>query len=240
MAKRLSFVRMAAGVPVEEFGDRWRRHAEDALRSMPPSLAPHRLAHCVVRPGRPGRLRPPYDGVAISWYDDASVIGEQDAWLTTHAAAADGQAGVLDYASTSNVVVEERTVLGEAWLLDRWQERGPAPTLLLIALLEAAPGHTRESFRDYWWDQHRPLANSLIPAGLQPAAYIHDYILPGEPGSWAGIGELYENSLDLARQRHAWTESDAARPVVDDEERLLVRATRRVLVTDQELVWPLR
>ena len=237
MTKRLTFVHKAAGVPGEEFASRWRAQAQDDLGSLPADAAPQRVAHCVVRPGRPGRSLPPYDGVAISWYDDASVLATHDACLSTHAAAG---RGVVDDGSISNVLVEERTVFGEAWLLDRWQEKGPAPTLLLIGLLEAAPGHTRESFRDYWWDHHRPLANSLIPAALQPAAYVHDYVLPGEPGSWAGIGELYENSLDLARQRNAWTESDAAQPVIDDEERLLVRATRRVLVTDQELVWPLR
>ena len=95
---------------------------------------------------------------------------------------------------------------------------------------------SREEFRDYWWTRHRPLANQLVPPALQPAAYVHDYLLPGEPTGWAGIGEMYEASLDVARQRGAWFESSAASALLADEDRFLVRSTRQLVVTEQHLI----
>ena len=75
-----------------------------------------------------------------------------------------------------------------------------------------------------------------MPAPLEPIAYVHDYVLPGEPGRWAGIGEMYERSLDVARERGAWFASEAALPLLADEERFLVRGTRHVLITDHEII----
>ena len=132
--------------------------------------------------------------------------------------------------------VEERTVFGDAWLQERWRQHPGTPQLLLIGLIEAADGMTREEFRDYWWTQHRPLANQLVPPALQPVAYVHDYLLPGEATEWAGIGEMYDTSLDVARQRGAWFDSPAATALLADEDRFLVRTTRQLLVTEQHLI----
>ena len=95
---------------------------------------------------------------------------------------------------------------------------------------------TRADFRDYWWSNHRPLANQLVPTALEPVAYVHDYLLPDEATRWAGVGEMYEASLDIARQRGAWFNSDAASALIADEDRFLVRTTRQLLITDQHLI----
>ena len=229
MIKRMTLVRRATGVPPDEFGWRWREQAEKALSSMASADRPSRLAHCVVRPGRGDRA---YDGVAISWHHDEEAIASHDLWM----AEPRSQGSVLDEDTTTHLLVEERTVNGGGWLDAQWRYERGRRRLLLIGFIEAAAPLTREQFRDYWWQQHRPLANRLVPAPLEPVAYVHDYVRPGEAGRWAGIGEMYERSLDTARERGAWFASEAALPIVADEKRFLVRGTRQVLITDHEII----
>jgi EthD domain len=187
----MSLVRRAAGVPPDEFGPRWREQAEKALSSMPSGARPSRLAHCVARPGRGDRA---YDGVAISWNHNEEAIASHDQWMVEQ----HPQGSVLDEDTTTRLRVEERTVSGDGWIQAQWRYDRGRLRLLLIGFIEAAPPLTREQFRDYWWQQHRPLASRFVPAPLEPIAYVHDYVLAGEPGRWAGIGEMYERSLDVA------------------------------------------
>lgn len=229
MIKRLALVWRAPDVRPIDFGRRWRDQAEKALASLPADARPSRLAHCVARPGR-GKV--PCDGVAISSYDHEDAVVRYDQWLTAHTL----EHSVIDDAATTVIGVEERTVFGREWLARRWSNSGGPPRLLLIGFIEAAVGMTRGQFRDYWWDKHRPLANDVVPHQLEPIAYVHDYVLPGERGHWAGVGEMYERSLDVARQRGAWFDSEAAGPLIADEERFLVRSSRQLLITDHEVI----
>jgi hypothetical protein len=229
MIKRMNLVRRATGVPLDEFGWRWREQAEKALASMPTAARPSRLAHCVVRPRRGDRV---YDGVAISWHHDEEMLASHDEWMAEQL----GGGSVLEEDATLRLRVEERTAIGDGWLDAQWRNHMGEPRLLLIGFIEAADPLTRQQFCDYWWEQHRPLANRRVPAELEPLGYVHDYVLPGEPGRWAGIGEMYERSLDVARERGAWFDSDAALALVADEERFLVRATRQLLITDHEII----
>jgi hypothetical protein len=237
LIKRLTFVRRGAAVAGEEFGLRWRQQVERSGAARPvddPGL--RRLALCPVRTGR----RPAaHDGVALEWFDDDAALARWDA----SGGAASGP--VVEAASVSHLLVEERTVFGEPWLDARWTPPGvhratdPAttnPALLLIGLIEPADGLSRQAFRDYWWDHHRPLANQLVPSHLEPVAYVHNYVRTDEPGRWAGIGEMYERSLETARGRGAWFESEEAQLLVADERRFLVPDTRQLLVTDQYVI----
>jgi hypothetical protein len=167
----------------------------------------------------------------VEWFEDLAAVARWDEWVAGGAAAA-----VVDPAFFARVLVEERTVSGEPWLDARWSDPDAGPALLLIGMIEPALGMSRQAFRDYWWDRHRPLANQMVPSDLEPVAYVHNYVCPDEPGRWAGIGEMYERSLDTARGRGAWFESDEALALVADEERFLVRQTRELLVTDQYVV----
>jgi hypothetical protein len=228
MIKHMSLVRRSARVAPDEFARCWRQEARTAAATMPADVRPRRLAHCVVRHGRQPAE---YDGVAIEWHADDDARAGHDRWLTEHAPSS-----TVDGAATTIVRVEERTVFGDAWLEDRWRHHPGTPQLLLIGLIEAADGMTRAEFRDYWWTQHRPLANQLVPPALQPVAYTHNYLLPGEASGWAGIGEMYEASLDVARQRGAWFAGPAAAALLADEDRFLVRTSRRLLITEQHLI----
>jgi hypothetical protein len=179
----------------------------------------------------------------MEWFADRAAMAAWDEWVADASGSAGGEgrasgadATIVDQATLTRILVEERTVFGAPWLDARWKDPGSGPTLLLIGMIEPAPGLSRPAFRDYWWDRHRPLANQMVPDHLEPVAYVHNYVYPDEPGWWAGIGEMYEQSLDTARGRGAWFESEEALPLVADEVRFLVRETRELLVTDQYVV----
>lgn len=231
MVKQMSFVRRAAGVSPGAFAEGWRAVSMQYLDRAPAGARPHRLEHCIVREGR----RPaPWHGVAIAWFDDEQAMAEHRRYASR--VAIDGSAeDVLERAATETVLVEERCVLGQDWLAARRTPQAGAG-VLLIGFIQRAPHLTRTEFRDYWWEQHRPLANALIPPGLQPVAYIHDYVLPAEACPWDGLGEMYETSIDNARERAAWFDSPAAAPLLADEERFLLRGTRQVLMTDHQVI----
>lgn len=76
----------------------------------------------------------------------------------------------------------------------------------------------------------------MLPPEVQPPIYVHDYVLPGERCAFDGVGEFYDDSVDVARRRTRWTEEDHAAPIVEDEERFLIRDTRFALVTDAAVV----
>lgn len=221
MIKRLAFVHRADDVAAGSFAGAWRDDALERWEASRPSGRPRRLAHCVVRDGHATR---PYDGVELAWFDEATAM---HTWSL---------AGGSAVGSADVVVVEERAVNGNDWLEARWHDPTGAPSVVLIGLIERAAGIDRVGFRDYWWEQHRPLADALVPASLGPAAYVHDYVLPDERFPWDGIGEMYEASLDVAGARGRWFGSEAAGPLVADEARFMVTATRQVLVADHRVV----
>jgi EthD domain len=225
MIKRLTFVRRAGGVEPDEFAERWR---VAALATDTTSL--DRLVHCVVRPGRTDR---PYHGVAIEWFPDESA-------LTAHDASAGGDRDdVIDVASRLQVRVDTRIVLGPDELT-RWWATGES-RLVVLGVIQRAAALTREQFAAYWWDDHRPLANRLLPPEVQPDAYVHDYVLPGEPAPFDGVGEFYDPSAERTRERTQWAERPGAPEtalITAEEERFLVRDTRWALLTDATVVLP--
>jgi hypothetical protein len=128
--------------------------------------------------------KPEWDGVEIGW-------------------GAGAFAGDDTVEESVSYVVEERTVSGADVLAERWATGDLGP--VLIGLIEAAPGLSREDFRDYWWERHRPLAEQLVPSEVGPSAYVHNYVLDdgyrADGPRWAGIGEMYEVTFDLAKAR---------------------------------------
>lgn len=214
--KRLRFVRRPDSVAADAFGAWWRERASELHDAAPPEARAARLVHCVVRPGRTDR---PFHGVAIEWFHDEANL-----------AAYDGRA---DPALVS-ARVDSRTVRGQEPLEAWWRAPAGAPRLLLLGLIQRAPGLSRAEFADYWWHTHRPLADELMPADAQPTIYVHDYARAGEACDWDGVGEFYDTSVDVARARTRWGEGTPA--IVADEERFLVRDTRWALITDAEVV----
>lgn len=226
--KRLTFARRASEVSAGEFASRWRADALTTRDTAPAGVGPQRLVHCIVRPGRTDR---PFHGVAMEWFDDEGAMAAHD----EHARTVPG-AAVLDGASMVRARVRDRVVFGED-LLEQWWSTAPTdPRLLLLGIIERKPGTTRTEFAHYWWHRHRPLANRLLPPEVQPPIYVHDYVQPDEACPWDGIGEFYDVSVDVARQRTHWAEGDDAAAIVADEEQFLVRESRYALITDASVV----
>jgi hypothetical protein len=172
--------------------------------------------------------------MAIAWFDTVAAMIAFD--QSVSALTLSQAEAAIDNTATLNVLVEQRCVFGPDGHDALWQLPHGATSLLLIGLLQKAAQLSRDEFRDYWWQQHRPLANRVIPPQLQPPVYVHNYVLSHEHSEWDGIGELYETSLDNARQRNQWMISEAAEALIADETRFLNRATRAVLVTDFEVL----
>jgi hypothetical protein len=226
--KRLTFVRRATGVEPAEFGGQWRAQDVQLHESATEGARAQRVVHCVLRSTRSDR---PHHGVAIEWFADDDALAAHDA----HATASTG-AALIDGASIVRARVEARTVFGQEQLDAWWGDPHGAARLLVVGVIEKSPALDREAFRDYWWGQHRPLANRLLPPEVQPAIYVHDYALPGEPCPWDGVGEFYDESVDVARARTNWADADGAEEIIEDEEKFLVRDTRYGLVTDAEVI----
>jgi hypothetical protein len=166
------------------------------------------------------RVRNPGDIVAVelSWYADLADMREERG-------------------AGETIIVEERVARGADWLADRWGVRRAEQCPLLVGLIRRGAHLSREAFGQYWWNRHRPLADSLVPLELNPVAYVHNYVRADQHSAWDGIGELYEASLRVARNRGEWFESEAAAALLADEERFMDRASRQVLVTDQQILW---
>jgi hypothetical protein len=227
VVKHVTLVRQASGADAGDFAARWRAHAESALETLPLEDRPTRLAHCVVRP-HPG-VEQLCDGVAIAHFEAGEAAGE--AWV-----ALAGPSGW----TIETIAVQPRPVFGDDWLRDRWADPPGQKVPVVIGFLQRAAAVSRAGFAEYWWNEHRLLANRLVPADLQPAAYVHNYVALDDGARWDGIAEMYELSLAVARQRGVWFQSAAAEPVRDDERRFLDQATRQVVVAEQEIVVPRR
>jgi hypothetical protein len=226
--KRITFVRRADGVAPEGFAERWRDRALSLHDAAPDGARVRRLVHCVVRPGR---REGSYHGAAIEWFDDEANRSRHDELAVQ---ATDD--ALIDGAATETTLVEERTVCGQDLLESWWRAGTREPRLLLLGIIQRKPELSRTQFRDYWWDEHRPLANRMLPLDVQPPIYVHNYALPGEACAWDGVGEFYDLSMEVARRRTAWAASEPAEAIAIDEGRFLVRESRAALVTDAEVV----
>jgi hypothetical protein len=223
--KQVSLVRRGAGIEPGSFAAAWAAEAERGVERLAARARPSRLIHYVVRDRRGDA---PHHGVSAAWFADAAALAEVDGVLVE-----DGAEPVA-IRSAPAVIVEERCVVGGEWL-EAHGRRGDDPALALVGLIQRAPHLTRAAFADYWWDRHRPFIDTVVPRELEPVAYVHNYVLEGQPGEWDGIGEIYEASLDVPRRRGEWLETPE---VIADEERFLLRSTRVVLVTDRWVIVP--
>jgi hypothetical protein len=226
--KSFTYLRRAADVEPHEFAARWRDLALARHGVHSPPERPHRIAHCLVRPSR----RPAeHDAIAVNWFADDAASA---AWLAAEECA-DGS-GLVDPSASTTIRVDERFVHGGDELAAWRAALDGTKRLLLLVRIEAAPGTTRSAYRDYWWDVHRPFANTQIVDEYETEWYVHNYVRADDPSRWAGIAEMYDRSIDVARQRAAWMETDEAAALRDDERRFLDRETRAATVTDITMV----
>ncbi|MGE3324907.1 MAG: EthD domain-containing protein [Acidimicrobiia bacterium] len=226
MIKRYTLVHATSDPTDGGFADRWRAATLREIEATPPDARPTRVAHVV---SRFGRVEPTFHGASIEWFAHADTIEANDAFLDTSDL---DNAVIID----DRFVVEERCVFGQDWFDDRWNAPAGTRSFILVGLLEKADFLTRTQFRDYWWDQHRPLANEMLPPETQPPAYFHNYVIPGQGTRWDGLGEFFDPGIERVKARTQWTQSPEAAPIIEDEKRFLNRETRQVIIGEFEVI----
>jgi hypothetical protein len=232
MIKTFTLLRRNQAVSRDRFAERW--DALDAEVSRAYSAGPSGLVHGSAL--QLGTTAAPYDGVTVAWYPDESSYGQFAASLAADTAHGRDWAEIVDTGSTVELIVEERVVRGEEWIAERWSTRAEDTVFMLTAFIERRAATTRDAFRDYWWLDHRPLANRLIPPDAQGSAYLQNVVIGDVPSQWDGVGELYLDSLAQLPPRAAFFGGEASAELVADERRFMEHKSRVILVTDHRLI----
>lgn len=114
----------------------------------------------------------------------------------------------------------------------------------MIVLFRRKPGLTPEQFRDYYENQHAPLALKLFPYMQR---YRRNYIrhdlahkrATGEPlnsaADFDAIVEItFASKKDYDRMMHDMAKPEIREQVVEDEKRFLERSATVVFLVDEE------
>ena len=105
----------------------------------------------------------------------------------------------------------------------------------VISLIFKKPDLTDEGFSRYWEEKHGPLAGKIIP-GLRKYTQNHFLKLPGLKYEGNGLVELWFDDLEGVKKYLAWRQSDAARPLLDDEEKFIDRSKTVRYVVEEHVV----
>ncbi len=93
----------------------------------------------------------------------------------------------------------------------------------LLSVLQRRGDLTRQEFLKYWKEKHGPLAMKIVP-GLRRYAQNHPADVPGVESDIDGIAELWFDDLQAVRNYWAWRQSDAAKPLIEDEKKFSERS----------------
>jgi len=105
----------------------------------------------------------------------------------------------------------------------------------VISLIFKKPDLTDEDFSGYWKEKHGPLAGKVIP-GLRKYTQNHFLKLPGLKYQGNGLVELWFDDLEGVKKYLAWRQSEAARPLLDDEEKFIDRSKTVRYVVEEHIV----
>ena len=105
----------------------------------------------------------------------------------------------------------------------------------VISLIFKKPDLTDEGFARYWKEKHGPLAGKVIP-GLRKYTQNHFLKLPGLKYEGNGLVELWFDDLESVKTYLAWRQSDAARPLSDDEEKFIDRSKTVRYVVEEHII----
>ena len=158
MVKLVAFFRRRVGMSVEDFQRHWRTtHADLVVRQQ--GLRRYVQNHTLASGYRSGE--PDYDGVAEAWFDDTQAMRDLAPSIEYAAVRAD-EANFIAAASMDVLLTDEVVIVN-----------GPAPVgaAKLIAFLSKRSDLSVDSFRDYWREQHGPIA-ARIPGNRR---YVQCY-----------------------------------------------------------------
>ena len=94
---------------------------------------------------------------------------------------------------------------------------------------------SQDEFLRYWKEEHAPLAARIIP-GLRRYVHNRPADVPGVENDIDGIAELWFDDLEALRNYWAWRQSDAAKPLIEDEKKFSERSKVWIKLFAEELV----
>ena len=198
MIKVVTFIKRAAGMPVEAFQTYWReRHPAVVTRL--PGVRRYVQSHTLASTYAAGE--PVYDGIAEVWADSTDALRAMTRSPAYTAVQAD-EAEFIDRATIGIVVTEEHVMKDGAVLVD---------SVKRVTFLTRKPGLSVEEFQRHWRDVHGPLAAKMaslrryVQSHTRSSAYA-----AGRAPAWDGVASAWFDSVDAIRAADATPEHAAA------------------------------
>ncbi len=108
----------------------------------------------------------------------------------------------------------------------------------VIGLLTRKEGLNHKQFSDYWHDVHAPLGDRIVPAEAKSARYVQNHaLLKGAAAApYDAVAELWFADHAAMQRWIDWYNSDAGKPLRDDEHNFMDVSKRVVIVTDERVM----
>lgn len=227
MIKIIGFTKKKEGLSIDEFSSYWQeKHAPLGFEILPDDIRIARYVHHYAVPME-GLGEPHFDGVAEFGFDDMDMFRKWSAWFLGDGGQPlrDDEKNFMDSSSALVVMVEERVIIPA--------EEGRPDGIKLIAGVKRKSGLTLADFKNYWYENHAPLALEILPKAPNVQGYVHNYALhtegQGEP-ALDGIGEIWFKDLEAFFESTQWFMGDGGQPLREDEENFVDASTRVAVI----------
>lgn len=230
MIKIIGFVKRKAGLSIEEFSRYWQeKHAPLGFEVLSDDIRIVRYVHHYAVPME-GLGQSIFDGVAEFGFEDMDMFQKWFAWFMSDGGQPlrDDEKNFMDSTAAVVVMVEERVIIPG--------DDGRKDGIKLIAGVKRKSGLTLHDFKNYWYENHAPLALEILPKAPNVQGYVHNYALTmeglGEP-ALDGIGEIWFEDLDAFLESTQWFLGDGGKPLRDDEENFVDPSTRVAVIVKE-------
>lgn len=230
MIKIIGFTKKKQDLTIDAFSRYWQeKHAPLGFEILPDDI---RIARYVQHYAVPmeGLGEPMFDGVAEFGFDDLEMFQKWLVWFTGDGGRPlrDDEINFMDTGAAVVVMVEENVIIPG----DEDRRDG----VKLIAGVKRKSGLTLDDFKNYWRDNHAPLALNILPNAPNVQRYVHNYgqAMEGmEEPAFDGIGEIWFKDLDAFFVSTQWFMGDGGKPLRDDEENFVDHATRVAVIVKE-------
>jgi len=109
----------------------------------------------------------------------------------------------------------------------------------VISMLKRRADLSHEQFSDYWYNVHAPFGNKIAPPEALSARYVQNHALKMKGGGDApydAVAELYFEDMAAMKRWIDWYNSDAGKPLRDDELNFMDVSKRVIIVTDERVM----
>lgn len=219
MVTMVTWFKRKPGMSIEEFGKYWSGPHAELVLTMPGF---HRYHQCHTLPGIYKKTEPVYDGVALLWFENGDAVREMSASKAAQEVLVD-EKRFIDHSYYGSILTDEHLIKeGEI----------PDNAVLNIEFVHKKPALALEAFRDYWREQHGPLA-AKIPHILR---YIQCHTRlgiyrAGKTPAYDGVALTWFASTDSMRSS---AETPAYQATREDENNFLAPGPLPFIITRQQ------